>query len=47
MQLEDNAGRRITVPMHHGRKIGRGLIRKIIRDAEISREELFKLLKEI
>jgi len=27
--------------------IGKGLLRKIRRDAEISREELFKLLEEI
>jgi len=28
--LEDNAGRRVTVPMHPGREIGRGLLRKIL-----------------
>jgi predicted RNA binding protein YcfA (HicA-like mRNA interferase family) len=47
IQLEDNEGRRVTVPIHPGRKIGRGLLRKIMRDAEISREELIKLLKEV
>jgi len=47
VQLEDEAGRRVTVPLHHGRVIGKGLLRKIMRDAEISRKELFKLLERI
>ncbi len=47
IQLEDNEGRRVTVPIHSSRKIGRGLLRKIMRDAEISREELIRLLKEV
>ena len=47
VQLEDDEGRRVTVPLHPGRKIGRGLLRKIMRDAEISREELMELLKKV
>ncbi len=47
VQLEDYAGRRVTVPLHSGRKIGKGLFRKIMRDAEISREELHRLLEKI
>ncbi len=39
VQLEDNEGRRVTVPLHPGREVGRGLLGKILRDAEISREE--------
>ncbi len=35
----------IPVPIHGNRDIGRGLLRKIIRDLEISREEFLKLLK--
>ena len=33
-------GRRTTVPMHKGKTIGRGLLRKILRDIEISVDEL-------
>ena len=47
MQLEDNEGRRVTVPIHAGREIGRGLLSKILRDAEISREEYEKLRQEV
>jgi predicted RNA binding protein YcfA (HicA-like mRNA interferase family) len=47
VQLEDSAGRRVTVPIHPGREIGRGLLRKILRDSEISREEYEKLRKEV
>lgn len=45
-QLEDNDGRRVTIPVH-AKTIGRGLLGKILRDAEISREEYEKLEKEI
>lgn len=37
-------GRRTTVPMHKGRTIGRGLLRKILKDISISAEELQKYL---
>ncbi len=47
IQLEDDEGRRVTVPMHPGRKTGKGLLRKIMRDAELSREELIKLIEEV
>ena len=47
VQLEDNMGRRVTVPLHPGRKIGRGLLRKILRDAEISKKDFEKLRREI
>jgi hypothetical protein len=35
------------VPIHPGRKIGRGLLRKILRDSEISKEEYEKLRQEV
>ena len=47
IQLEDNSGRRVTVPIHPGREVGRGLLRKILRDAEISVEEYEELRKPI
>lgn len=37
-------GRVTEVPLHRGEDIGRGLLRKIIRDMKISREEFSKLL---
>lgn len=37
-------GRKTTVPVHKGKDIGRGLLRKILRDVDISIEELNKLL---
>lgn len=36
-------GRVTEVPMHRGEDMGRGLLRKIIRDMKISREEFLKL----
>ncbi len=37
-------GRRTSVPMHKGKDIGRGLRRKILRDIELSPEDLERLL---
>jgi predicted RNA binding protein YcfA (HicA-like mRNA interferase family) len=37
-------GRRTTVPVHKGKDISRGLLRKILKDVDISVEELAKLL---
>ena len=37
---------RIVMPVHPGKDIKPGLIRAIIREAGISREKFFKLLKE-
>jgi predicted RNA binding protein YcfA (HicA-like mRNA interferase family) len=39
-QFEHPDGRRTTVPVHKGRDIGPGLLRKILRDIELSPEEL-------
>jgi predicted RNA binding protein YcfA (HicA-like mRNA interferase family) len=39
-QFEHSDGRRTTVPMHKGRDIGPGLLRKILRDIEIDTTEL-------
>ncbi len=38
-------GRATVVPVHSGRDIGRGLLRKIINEIEIEREEFLKYLK--
>ena len=37
-------GRKTTIPVHKGKTIGKGLLRKIIKDADLSVEELRKLL---
>lgn len=37
-------GRVTVVPVHSGETIGPGLLSKILRDCELSREELAKLL---
>ena len=42
MQHED--GRVVTIPVHAGKNVGRGLLRKILRDADITREEFIDLL---
>ena len=43
MQHED--GRVVTIPFHSGKNLGKGLLRKILRDAEISREEFIAILE--
>lgn len=37
-------GRWTTVPMHKGRDVGKGIMRKILRDAKISADEFLRLL---
>jgi predicted RNA binding protein YcfA (HicA-like mRNA interferase family) len=38
-RLRRTDGRVVTVPIHASQDIGRGLLRKILRDADLSREE--------
>ncbi|AFZ36871.1 YcfA family protein [Stanieria cyanosphaera PCC 7437] len=38
-------GRVVTIPIHRGKTIGKGLLRKIIRDAELTQEEFIALLE--
>ncbi len=42
MQHED--GRVVTIPVHTGKTIGKGLLLKILRDAELSKDEFIALL---
>ena len=44
VRLQHPDGRVVTVPVHSGQDIGRGLLRKILRDAELSREDFLNLL---
>ncbi len=39
-------GRSTVVPIHKGRDIDRGLLRKIIRDVELSYEEFIQLVEK-
>lgn len=39
-------GRWTTIPVHPGENIGRGLLRKILNDLDISPKEFLKLLKK-
>jgi predicted RNA binding protein YcfA (HicA-like mRNA interferase family) len=43
MRHED--GRVVTIPVHAGKTIGIGLLSKILRDAELTREEFIELLE--
>jgi predicted RNA binding protein YcfA (HicA-like mRNA interferase family) len=45
VRMKHPDGRVVTVPVHLGRDIGRGLLRKILRDAELTREAFIKLLE--
>jgi predicted RNA binding protein YcfA (HicA-like mRNA interferase family) len=42
--LKHPDGRATVVPIHKGEIVGRGLLRKIIKDAELVKEEFLKLL---
>lgn len=43
VRMAHKDGRKTTVPMHAGEKIGVGLLRKILRDVNITRSEFEKL----
>ncbi len=47
VQFKDDLGTLITVPIHSGKDIGRGLLRKIIRDMELTRDEFISLLEKV
>lgn len=47
VQFKNEAGTLITVPLHPGRDLGKGLLMKIIRDMELDRDEFIELLKQI
>lgn len=44
VRLKHPDGRVVTVPVHAAQEIGPGLLLKILRDAELTREELVSLL---
>ena len=40
-------GRATVVPIHKGEDLGRGILRKIIDDAELTREKFLEFLREV
>lgn len=44
VRLKHADGRVVTVPAHPGQDIGRGLLCKILRDAELSRDDFLGLI---
>lgn len=44
LRMKHENGRVVTIPVHQGKTIGKGLLRKILRDTELSVEELIELL---
>jgi predicted RNA binding protein YcfA (HicA-like mRNA interferase family) len=40
-------GRTTVVPMHKGEELGRGILRKITKDAQVSRDELMQILDSL
>jgi predicted RNA binding protein YcfA (HicA-like mRNA interferase family) len=45
VRMKDSKNRVVTVPVHANKILGKGLLIKILRDAEISKEELINLLE--
>lgn len=43
VRMKHSDGRRTTIPLHSGEKVGVGLLRKILRDVNISRNKFDKL----
>lgn len=42
-RLEHTDGRKTTVPLHSGEKVGKGLLRKILRDINLAPEAFDRL----
>jgi len=46
VRLKHADGQAATAPVHAGKDIARGLLRKVLRDADLSPEELMRLLEK-
>ncbi len=46
VRFKHSDGRVVTVPVHGAQDIGRGLLRKIRRDADLAVDDLQRLLEE-
>ncbi|MCX7593077.1 MAG: type II toxin-antitoxin system HicA family toxin [Fischerella sp.] len=42
--MQHENGRVVTIPVHAGKTIGRGLLHQILQDAELTRDEFTALL---
>ncbi len=42
--IRPSDGRRVTVPIHHGRDVRPGTLRGILRDADLTPDEFLELL---
>ena len=47
VQMKDAKGRFVTVPVHGEKPVSTGITLKILRGAEISREEFIELVKKV
>lgn len=45
VRMKHKDGRVVTILIHTGKIIGKGLLRKILRDAELTREKFVALLE--
>lgn len=45
VRMEHEDKRVVTIPIDAGKTIGKGLLRKILRDAELERDEFIALLE--
>lgn len=45
VRMKHEDGRVVAIPVHAGKTIGIGLLSKILRDAELTREEFIELLE--
>ncbi|MFH7243505.1 MAG: type II toxin-antitoxin system HicA family toxin [Spirulina sp.] len=45
VRMKHEDGRVVTIPVHAGKDVGKGLLLKILRDADLSKEDLIDLLK--
>lgn len=45
VRMKHEDGRVVTIPVHSGKTIGIGLLGKILRDAELTREGFIELLE--
>ena len=45
VRLQHENNRAVTIPIHAGKTIGKGLLLKILRDAELTKDALISLLE--
>jgi len=45
--MEHPDGRTTLISVHKGEDLGRGMIRKIIKDTKLTREEFLKILERL